>query len=52
MEIDIQYIPGHTNVVPDALSQHADLVMGINIDSDLILRIHSLQEAAIGELWL
>ena len=38
-DMDIQYIPGKGNVVPDALSQHANLVTSIEVDSDLLSRI-------------
>ena len=35
-DMDIQYVPGKENVVPDALSQCADLVASIEMDSDLL----------------
>ena len=37
--MDIQYVPGKENVVPDALSRRADLVANIEVDSDLLSRI-------------
>ena len=40
------------SVILDALSQCADLITIIMVDSDLLLQIHSLQEVATGELWL
>ena len=47
-DMDIQYVPGKENVVPDALSQHANLVASIEVDSDLLSQIHTAQNAAIG----
>ena len=38
-DMDIQYVPGKENVVPDALSQRADLVTSIEVDSDLLSQI-------------
>ena len=51
-DMEIQHVPGYTNVVPDSLSQCADLVTSFIVDSDLLPRICSLQEATMGELWL
>ena len=39
-------------MVPDVLSQGADLIISIIIDSDLFPWICSLQEVATDELWL
>ena len=35
-DMDIQYVPGNKNVVPDALFWHADLAASIEVDSDLL----------------
>ena len=40
-DMDIQYVPGKENIVPDALSWHADLVTSIEVDSDLLSRIRT-----------
>ena len=50
-DMDIQYVPGKENVVPDALSRRADLVASIEVDSDLLSRICTAQDAAIGDQW-
>ena len=39
-------------MVPDTLSQHADLVTRVTVNSDLIPWIRSSQEAATGDLGL
>ena len=38
-DMDIQYVPGKENIVPDELSWRADLVASIEVDSDLLSRI-------------
>ena len=50
-DMDIEYVPGKENVVPDALSRRADLVASIEVDSDLLSQIRTAQNAAIGEQW-
>ena len=35
-DMDIQYVPGKENVVPDALSWRTDLVTSIEVDSYLL----------------
>ena len=39
-------------MIPDALLQHAGLVISVTVNSNLMPCICSLQEAAIGELYL
>ena len=50
--IEIYHIPIHTSIIPDTLSQYADLVTIIVVDSDLLLWICNLQDVAMDELWL
>ena len=49
--MDIQYVPGKENVVLDALSRHADLAASIEVYSDLLSRICTAQDAAVGDQW-
>ena len=48
--MDIEYVPGHTNMVPDALLQYADVVTSVTVDNKLLPLICSSQEVAMGEL--
>ena len=50
--MQIQHIPSHTNLVADTLSQLADLVTSIVVDSKLLRKVCGYQKATAGQLQL